>query len=538
MLRCRGRGGWFAGRRGRRGPSEIENAPKPSSEATATPQKTAFEGLPRELLLHIGSYLRRAELASLALVSRALQDIGEDLLYRSIKHSYEDRSELPNHNPLWLLHRTLTDRPELAAVAKTFRVDVSIMELHVEVPVNSVLQRHHPLVSHVLVQVDEVLVASSLIFGVMRNLHDLKIYVKWKSAVEDLFGTIDLNDTNATEALGLQHLESLEYHAPNFPNALVGLPLLRRLYIGSGSTLGLQKPPRNIPNQIEDLTIEESAQVLRSNSLACDMLSKFLGQFNALEKATIKILDDSEDWSEEVYQLGSYSQGSEVYGSFMTLVSMLAHCANQIKELSFSLMHEDDISFLDFCFPVDGLDHFTCLQKLEIPYEGLVMRSHIESRLLEHYWPGLADMLPESLESLTVLCLKREIFECLRPLIDEKGTLPCLKIIRLHCSNRHNDDYPTIAILNQPNNVQDDIQKERSITIEFTYNDFEWDPDWANYDIAALALAEWQFSLRDSGNSDRVNFTRHNTSAPKMAIWEWIGNQERWRSRYQTSLRH
>ncbi|KAJ4356727.1 uncharacterized protein N0V89_004763 [Didymosphaeria variabile] len=509
--------------------------------------------IPNEVLVRIGLNLSCADKASLALVSRAFRKVSEDVLYRAIDLKNRDPVEIPDPefpndtltlSPppeiLWLLHRTLCERADLAAMVLSFGVTLQGAKILVDVPTTRLLGRSRSLHPSVQVEVQESVIASSLIFDVMHNLQHLSVGATEpdQHMLRDMFGTLDLDRPGAIHTLGLHKLKSLEYLAPNFHWALATLPSLVQLSLGNHARLQSANQPESIPTEIECLSVQVGSATLNQHAPNWSALVTFLATFQRLRKGSIQICTCYGHPGQEGIPVGSqWDPAPAVYGDFTNLVAAFEPVREQLEEMDFRLYDYRDELFLNYCYAARGLQDFSCLRKLFIPYEGLLTGSsaRIASCVTNADHPPITDTLPTSLESLTVYCPKLSIYDWLSPLVKDKSQLPRLKEIHLHCSLHFNDTYPTFAYINQPQPVADGLKHSRDITV--AYSSRVWLDEWDSYDLAAMPMAAWQASLGASSDTDRIDFPMNEVSAPQMITWNWIGAQERWYSRYRTCLR-
>ncbi|KAF1973816.1 hypothetical protein BU23DRAFT_598693 [Bimuria novae-zelandiae CBS 107.79] len=455
------------GRRGRASLGQIgqignhQNAPVRVADAKEPLQNTTFKKLPTELQVQIGFHLPAQDRISLALVSRAFQKISEEVLYRSInldpwphsgwagdRFNYDRRNK--GADASWILYRTLTGRPDLAALVKSFRAILWRNELH-----------------HLSVGV----------------------YDRYDHIAEELFESFDLDAPDATGALGLRKLTSLDYFAPNFHYALASLPALRRISVGNGAVLGIEIFSRRFSQQYRipcHRGTKQSPQLARSS----------------VEYSYGEGLSVGTPWSNTI-----------VYGNYMNLIVALDSVQQSIEELCVELHDENRNNFLDYCVPMWGLDTLSNLRKLEISYESL------------------PNQLAENLRVHSIVISLTYI--------DEKWerTWAGYELSSIHMGAWQSSLGPSDASdrITTPTHELTDTLHLHPAPLNQVRGSH----------TVALIRGKPRSKTRLQGRISRRNrqpapqFPQQpkSLSARKLITWNWIGNQERWYDRYRTSLR-
>ena len=281
--------------------------------------------------------------------------------------------------------------------------------------------------------------------------------------------------------------------------------------------------PASIPNSLEEFSMLSYTQIL--NPIAQDHihLNNFMKHLRSLKKAGICI--DTGYNSDDDEAIGHTPTGITV-GRFDALATTLTFSRNTLEEVYFRVRSSK--GFLQFCLPVQGLQEFRVLKKLEIPYDGLLGFGAITHQ------PTISDILPPNLESLTILYPMFEIYTWLEPLTRNKSILPKLVDIHFDCHNDHNDDYATFAFLNWPNKVEDDLKRIRGIDVDLSYPENDWLDEWYEYELGSNLLEEWQIYLSNGGNFNDPTISIGEKDQSQSQIT--LGNKESWLSRYRSCL--
>jgi hypothetical protein len=136
-----------------------------------------------------------------------------------------------------------------------------------------------------------------------------------------------------------------------------------------------------------------------------------------------------------------------------------------------------------------------------VPYQCLIEpTSIVMCESPERRFETLKTMLPSSLETLVIDAPKLEVYWWLWPILGYNGEFKehflHLRTIELRCSNHHNDSYEDFNFL-ADNAYAYQSRNYHGIQVNVTYRPDEFDPDWDNYDLEAVQLAEWSRSFGD-----------------------------------------
>jgi hypothetical protein len=494
--------------------------------------------LPNELLVQIGHYLGRGDQTVIARVSQRLRKVGEEILYPEIDLSerlYHQQTEEyifdRKHNELMLLHRTLTSCSHLAKLVRRFHICLELYEtIDIEEPFHSNLRRPDPFIIFTRIAVKEALCASSLIFDIMDGLEDVIVEMKnpmdYPSEKDDFFERFDLDSASMLNRVALCKLKSLRYDGPRFNHVLASLPALVRLSLNNTSLRSMRKQPTSIPNILKEFSILSLSWLLNPRAQYYADYSNFTKHFLSLKKVFICIDPRRSDNDDPNNLVGLYKNRITV-GQFDALVAPLRGSQDSLEILDINVSpHETE--FLPFCCPAYDLRFFRSLKELKIPYDGLLgFGSSI-------YYPGISGLLPQSLESLTVLYPRLDIYRWLEPPTKDKGILPALKDINLHCHKTYNDNYVAFAFLNRPCKIEDELKGYRGIGINISQPYWQEPDEWAEYELESILLDAWQSCLSDSGDSNdfTISFDKngHTQSGSE------ISRNKSWLERYQSCL--
>lgn len=373
---------------------------------------------------------------------------------------------------------------KLSALVKTLQIAIDTYDTEdIEAPASGVLQRSHPWLEHARFTVKQSLLTTSLIFDVMSNLQELDLactnYAELPTS--EIYGKFYATNMTSSKIPGLRKLRSLRYKGPGLNSSFVSLSALEKLSIGEGTDLALMgDQSTHVPNALEDLSITSYSKILNNTSTYHRNFIGFTRHLVSLKK--VSILINNPGYLHTTEEIGLHPNHIST-GQFADMIAAFEPSRNTLVDISFNLGHEHSFwaEILDYCLPTGSLLQLSALQKLTIPYEGLLSFGNAVQ-----INPSIGILLPPTLKSLVILYPKTDIYVWLKPLITDTKILPRVSYIRLYCHLHHNDDYTRFAYLERPNEVEDNLKTERGIEIDISHAGGHMPMEWDDYDLGAL----------------------------------------------------
>ncbi|KAI4947227.1 hypothetical protein J4E91_006577 [Alternaria rosae] len=379
-----------------------------------------MEKLPNELLTKVASNLDHNSLRALALVSKNMEPIAQDQLWRAI--CVPDRILPDEASGIAALAHILVQKPGLGKIIRS-------LELHPEhrmVPVGpSLLSPQGPFMPHSLqVQVDECALVKFILEQTSelevlklevlaeaqsyRHDYDHERYTDAISPFELIFGT-----QSNEPPKGLEKLQELHFNAKVFEWSWCELPSLKVLRIGRGCSLEDTKVPDNLSSPVDTLIWDMCTSQLPSEEP--EKTSGFLSRFSSLRELRIwlsnTVVKQADRDSPQEY--GAVVKG-DMYDQSMLdtrvdeplhhfVEEQLSGLMNTLESLTLRISDKDceDQRY------VGVLDHsdyssFTKLRRLELPHY-LLTGSIVEQRIEE-----AGNILPSTLEELVITRLDED----------------------------------------------------------------------------------------------------------------------------------
>lgn len=416
------------------------------------------------------------------------------------------------------------------ALVKTLQIVIDTDNTEdIEVPASGVLQRSHSWLEQARVTVKQSLLTTSLIFDVVSNLQELDLvctnYAELPTS--EIYGKFYATNMTSSKIPVLRRLRSLKYKGPGLNSSFVSLQALKKLSIGEGTDLALMgNQSTHVPNALEDLSITSYSKLLNNTSTYHRNFIGFTRHLVSLKKVNILINNPGHLHTTEEIGLHLFHIST---GQFADMIAAFEPSRNTLVDVSFNLgdEHSSWAEILDYCLPTGSLLQFSALQKLTIPYEGLLSFGNAVQTN-----PTIGNLLPPTLKSLAVLYPKIDIYVWLKPLTTDTKILPRVSYIRLHCHLYHNHDYARFAFLERPNEVEDNLKTERGIEIDISHAGDHMPMEWDDYDLGAILFNTWQSSYPKDPESDRIHLPIeiNNTLEVK------AGSEERWFLRLSSCL--
>jgi hypothetical protein len=152
--------------------------------------------------------------------------------------------------------------------------------------------------------------------------------------------------------------------------------------------------------------------------------------------------------------------------------------------------------------PSNGFSHFKALKELDVPYRCLFGRPR-------NRWAHLSItptmLFPPSLEKLSVFGPTLAFLDWLARLLWYRDEVPSLQLVSLMCATTYSDSYNIMVYESYPHRAFAAL-KSLAIRLAVECRDGNWQDDWANYELAAVDLSNWQIALGPaiSGEYDMV----------------------------------
>jgi len=374
-----------------------------------------MEKLPNELLIKVASDLDRESLRSLALVSKKMEPVARDLLWRAVR--VPDRTLPDEPSGIAALAHILVQNPSLGKVTRSLELHPEDRMVTVEpslmspqgpfMPHSSLGQVNEcALVGFILEQTSELEVLKLEVLAEeqsYRHEYDYQRYTDAVSPFEMIFGP-----QSSSYPEGLAKLKELHFNAQAFEWSWCELPSLKTLHIGRGCRLLEDtKVPDNLRSSIDTLTWDTCTSQFKSEDpeKTNDFFSRF-SSFRELEiwlsNVIIKQADrDSPQEYRAVVKHRLYDQWmyndhlDEPLYHFVT--EQLSSLTDTLESLAFRISEKG----CEDRWYVGVLDHsdyssFTKLRHLELPHYLLTGPS--EERLMAE----VGDILPSTLEELVI----------------------------------------------------------------------------------------------------------------------------------------
>ncbi|KAF1951382.1 hypothetical protein CC80DRAFT_597513 [Byssothecium circinans] len=450
-----------------------------------TPYKTdfrfsAFGKLPVELRLSIFEKLPLYELAKVARVSRTA------------------RRNNPSYT-VYKFHRTIMDRPDLAALIKNMKLAVTNRNMLLDIPTATFTPYQLPYPTRVFVK--ESFFAGALLSRALPNLETLWLVHLWghwprMPLVQQLTRPkYNWVSAGGQEMVRLRNLKELTFEGDEFLPTLTSLPSLEKLTIRGYFTRLTAHSSLQPSNTMRNLRINFQSWVLRRGSNASAQLSSLLACLPRLQSLKISIHDRRSSGAEYRYTLNL-----ERWGDYSELIQATEPIRSTLKSLDIGLAYlrrNDTIGndhFLKFCFRGHTFAHFASLTKLKVPYTALFALANPERG--DEAQLSINEMLPSTLETLTIFWPCEDIFDRLQPIIEYPEAFPVLRRLVIHFEYRMYAQYVDIVFMYPPHPVHEALLK-RGISVEFDCYLHQWDREIHLYDIKAMDMAAWSSSLGD-----------------------------------------
>jgi hypothetical protein len=280
-----------------------------------------MESLPDELLLSITSHVSSKDLLTVALVSRKLLPISQELLYRSLSISATSSSFAPNSrtpsNRFISILGTIHARPDLANLVRQLEIEPQ----HQPLPLGWVAQlpaedEREPdqvgkpksssitectIVESILERLDNLEALSILVIAddqAWRNKHDRQRYRISERMVEDMFGqeskkTAQLKDTTA-HVKALRPVKELRLDGCWFELWWCSLPSLSTLRLGRFYVVRDSQIPASTTSRVHAMELEVSVVDFDEDPSSGSRIAReALGCFSALRKLSLDVCNTS-----------------------------------------------------------------------------------------------------------------------------------------------------------------------------------------------------------------------------------------------------
>ncbi|KAI4953178.1 hypothetical protein J4E86_006719 [Alternaria arbusti] len=374
-----------------------------------------MEKLPNELLIKVGSDLDRESLRALALVSKKMELVAQDLLWRAVR--VPDRISPDEPSGIAALAHILAQKPELGKIVRSLElhpedrmvtVEPSLMSPQGPLMPHSSLGRVNEcaLVGFILEQTSELEVLKLEVLAEeqsYRHEYDYQRYTDAISPFEMIFGP-----QSSSYPEGLAKLKELHFNAQVFEWSWCELPSLKVLHIGRGCRLLEDtKVPDNLTSSIDTLTWDMCTSQFKSEDP--EKTNDFLSRFSSLRELEICLSNvivkqadrDSPQEYRAVVKHSLYDQWmyndhlDEPLYHFVT--EQLSSLTDTLKSLAFRISEKG----CEDRWYVGRLDHsdyscFTKLRRLELPHYLLTGPSE------ERPMAEVGDILPGTLEELVI----------------------------------------------------------------------------------------------------------------------------------------
>ncbi|KAI4644444.1 hypothetical protein J4E93_006347 [Alternaria ventricosa] len=371
-----------------------------------------MEKLPNELLIKVASDLDRESLRSLALVSKKMEPVARDLLWRAVR--VPDRT-LPNEpSGIAALAHILVQNPSLGKLVRSLELHPEDRMVTVEpslmspqgpfMPHSSLGQVNEcALVGFILEQTSELEVLKLEVLAEKqsyRHEYDYERYTDAISPFEMIFGP-----QSSSYPEGLAKLKELHFNAQAFEWSWCELPSLKVLHIGRGCRLLEDtKVPDNLTSSIDTLIWDMCTSQFESEDP--EKTDDFLSRFSSLRELEIMLSNvivkqadrDSPHEHRAVVKDNQWMYDDPLDKPLYHFVTeQLSSLTDTLESLALRISEKG----CEDRWYVGQLDHadyssFTKLRRLELPHWLLTGPSE------ERPMAEVGDILPSTLEELII----------------------------------------------------------------------------------------------------------------------------------------
>jgi hypothetical protein len=458
---------------------------------------TRLGRLPPELLEMIVKNVPKKSLSALARINPVLRDLVERHLYHHINvDGYKD-------TVIWPLYRTLVSRPDLANKVRIFECMASNKEDVIDVDVSPLTLHDQALYSVAEVSLNQITIVGCIVLQRLSNVDKVCLKLRrtcsrflesdFFDPLGDLVPGFHTTSPHTLRFPGLQTLTKLDYDGIKFHWALAKSPCLRWLKLSRPCIIVKDEAPNEVSTSLVRLEIHARSSILRSSGRTYSFFKKFLAHFPALLELKLTITDVD---IEQFRELGDVlSERSYDY-----LLEKLSPVASHLRTLELGVFNSDDRgfppsdffsnhevnTFLHDVLPASGFRHFTKLEKLVVPYQGLL--GHTQSPV--DPVPSPDRILPATLAHLQIDCPQIHVYEWLAQLHIVRRWVPDLSEIILYSQLPYGDEYPVMYHENHEHRAVR-ILSDLDISLTWKYRAKDWKEEWNEYDLEAPKVIEW-----------------------------------------------
>jgi hypothetical protein len=461
--------------------------------------KTALGRLPTEILRMVTRCLVPWDLAVLARVSPKLRALVELCLYDSIivpfrpslwyrRATGADDTPKKGFEGLTSLYRTFIARPDLARMVKVFDIDSRWRRAHSHYGAPQDIDDPY--------QICEV----SLLGGVLQKLENVKhVSLELKEATRLMapgetclnvmfpgFESLRAHLQWPVKFLG--KLESFDWDGWIIHWLMIG-PRLRRIHLKEPCEILPDSVPHEKQDKFEMFFLETRSTLLNSRAATGRNLKSFLEHFTSLDEVSFTIADEFDDDELPEPDMG---ETIDIYheGSFANLVSCLDSCIDTLTVLSICTIDWDGEHVIT-SLPSNGFSHFKALKELDVPNQCLFGRPRNRWAHLSITPPML---FPPSLEKLFLFSPTLAFLDWLARLLWYRDEVPSLHLVSLMCATTYGDSDSMMVYESYPHRALAAL-KSLNIRLAVECRDGDWQDDWADYELAAIGLSNWQIAL-------------------------------------------